>query len=135
MRVKLYHVTDAAAAEAISRDGFRDGEGHAGTASTWPRGVVVSNEPLTVYEGAPGDEVVEVAVPDSRPPAAEFLESVTGYRQWCVSADLLNKWPRRRLDAADVEALEADRVRQPGPSADLLAEFVRLRGNPFGDPE
>jgi len=130
--VKLFHVTDAATAKAISRDGFRDGEGHFDMAPAWPRGVVVSDEPLTVYEGARGDEVVEVVVPDSSPLAAELLESVEGYRQWRVSANLLNEWPRRRLDAADVEALEADRVRQPGPSADLLAEFVRLRGNPFG---
>jgi len=133
--VRLYHVTDAAAAEAIERNGFRDGEGDFGMAATWPLGVLVSDEPLSVYEGARGNEVVEVVVPDSMPVEAQFLDDMKGYRQWCVSAHVLNEWPRRRLDVTDVESLEADRVRQPGPSADLLAELVQVRGNPFGEAE
>jgi hypothetical protein len=70
--VRLYHVTDAAAAEAIECNGFRDGEGDFGMAATWPLGVLVSDEPLSVYEGARGNEVVEVVVPDSMPVEAQF---------------------------------------------------------------
>ena len=103
--------------------------------STRPVGVLVSDEPLSVYEGAPGDEVVEVVVPDRTPLDAELLDDAEGYREWCVSAQVLNEWPRRRLNTTDVEALEADRVRRPGRSADLLATLVRLRGNPFTETE
>ena len=71
--MKLYHVTDAAAAKAIEREGFKDGEGFFNMASTWPLGVLVSDEPLSVYEGARGDEVVEVVVPDGMPIEAGFL--------------------------------------------------------------
>jgi len=133
--VNVYYVTDAAAAEAIVRDGFRDGKGSLDVGPTWPPVVLVSDEPLSVHDGAPGDEVVEVVVPDSASLEAKVFENVRGYREWCVSAHVLNEWPRRRLNTTDVEALEADRVRRPGRSADLLATLVRLRGNPFTETE
>ena len=133
--VNLYHVTDAAAAEAIVRDGFRDGKASLGVAPTWPLGVLVNDEPLSVYDGASGDEVVEVLVPDSTPLDFERLDDAEGYHEWRLSAHVLNEWPRRRLNTTDVEALEADRVNRPGASADLLEALVRIKGDPFAETE
>ena len=103
--MNLYYVTDAAAAEASVRDGFRDGKGSLDVDPNWPHGVRVSDEPLSVYDGACGDEMVEVVVPDSSPLDAELFDEAEGHRQWCVSAHVLNEWPRRRLNTTDVEAL------------------------------
>ena len=133
--MNLYYVTDAAAAAAIVRDGFRDGKASLDVSPTWPLKVLVSDEPLSVYDGACGDEVVEVLLPDNTPRVSAPSDDAEGYREWCVSAHVLNEWPRRRLNTTDVEALEADRVRRPGRSADLLAALVRIRGNPFAETE
>ena len=133
--MKLYYVTDAAEAAALLRDGFRDADPKSGMTSTGLGGVLVNDEPLSVYEDARRNQLIEVVMPDSTPLENELLEDDKGYREWCVPAHMLNEWPWRRLDMTDVETLEAIRVRQLGPSADLLAELVRARGNPFGEDE
>jgi hypothetical protein len=117
--VKLYHVTDAAEADAIGRDGFRDAEGSFGPTSLWLLGVFVSDEPLAVAEG---DHVIEVVLPDSTPLEPHLVGQGEGYREWCVPAAVLNGCHRRRLDMAEVDAR----------SADLFEKFLRTRGDPFG---
>jgi len=133
--MKLYHVTDIAGADTVVRDGFRDEEGSFGIASIWLLGVFVSDEPLTVYETPDADHLIEVVLPDGTTLEHELPEDGKGYREWCLPAQLLNQWPRRRLDMADVEALETEQVGRPGRSADLLASLVQTRGNPFGKEE
>jgi hypothetical protein len=95
----------------------------------------VSDEPLIAYERAAADQLFEVILPDSTPLDKELPEDGRGYCEWCLPAHLLNQWPRRRLDMADVEALEAEQARRPGRSADLPAALVQERGNPFGPEE
>jgi hypothetical protein len=117
--VKVYHVAHTAAADEIMRHGFRDIETSVGTTPLWLAGVFVSDEPLAVTEG---DDVIEVVLPDSAPLENELIEADRGYREWCVPAAVLNQCPRRRLDMAEVDAR----------SADLFEEFLRTRGDPFG---
>jgi hypothetical protein len=59
--VTLYPTADAA--EAIMRDGFRDGEGSYGFVDFDLRGVFVSVLPADVNDGAKGDQVPEVVLP------------------------------------------------------------------------
>ena len=102
--MKLYHVTDSA--EAILRDGFRDGEGNYGLATTWLIGIFVSDEPLSVNEGAFGEQVLEVTLPDDAElHEYELIEYFKNYREWCVPAALLNGRQVRLLSHDEVEAL------------------------------
>jgi hypothetical protein len=61
--MRVYHRTDQA--DAIERDGFRDGEGTYMTTNVY-RGVWVSAPwPLDENEGACGDVVFELEIPES----------------------------------------------------------------------
>jgi hypothetical protein len=57
------------------RHGFRDIETSVGTTPLWLTGVFVSDEPLAVTEG---DDVIEVALPDSAPLENEVVEGERG---------------------------------------------------------
>ena len=59
--VILYHRTQAA--EQILSGGFRDGEGTYLTEQVW-RGVWLSDQPLDANEGAYGDTVLCVDIPE-----------------------------------------------------------------------
>jgi hypothetical protein len=59
--IKLYHRTTATAAKAIRAKGFRDGVGTYGMTQLF-RGVWLSNEPLTINEGAKGDTLLCVTL-------------------------------------------------------------------------
>jgi hypothetical protein len=69
--MKLYHRTDHA--EAILRDGFRDGEGSYLTANIY-RGVWFADSPLDENEGAWGSVVIEVDAGDSPLGEWEWVE-------------------------------------------------------------
>lgn len=106
--MQVFHTTYAA--EAILRDGFRDGHGSYGLALT---GVWVADTPLDINEGAHGDEVLEVTVPADVLTDYEVAEDGKGYREWCVPAALLNeRGALRLLTEAEVDALyEAESLR------------------------
>jgi hypothetical protein len=85
----LYHCTDAA--DAILRDGFQDGEGHYGFATLTLRGVFLSSVPFDVNEGATGDQILEVTLPDNLDlDRYELVQEGAPYREWCVPAAVLN---------------------------------------------
>lgn len=104
--MKLYHTTDAA--ETILANGFRDSSGSYGLTDAQERpfmltGVFVSNEILDVNEGATGDDVLELTLPDDFDlDYWELIEEGKPYREWCVPAELLNRFPRRLLTDEEI---------------------------------
>jgi hypothetical protein len=78
-----YHTTDQA--EAILRDGFHDGTGSYMFAGLTLTGVFVSRWPVDVNEGAKGEQVLEVALPDDLDLEPwEIAEEDRQVWEWCV---------------------------------------------------
>jgi len=99
--VFLYHRT--ASADAILREGFRDDEGSYGFGTITLRGVFLSNVPLDFNEGAKGDDLLAVEVPDDLDlDNFELVQEGAPYREWCVPADLLNTQCAVRLEETEV---------------------------------
>ncbi len=97
-----FHTTDAAA--AILRDGFRDSTGGYMLASLELTGVWLGDSPMTVNEGAKGDQVLRVEIPGYVDLADfELIEDGKPYREWCVPAALVN-------EHATVELIDVDLV-------------------------
>jgi hypothetical protein len=59
----LFHRTSQGAAQAIERNGFRDGTGIYMTDQEWT-GVWLSDRPVDANEAASGDTILRVAIPD-----------------------------------------------------------------------
>jgi len=87
--MKLWHHTFAA--QAILRDGFRDGKGTYLTVDRW-YGVWVSAEPLDENEGATGDTYLTVEVPEEIVAPYEWIEEGKGYREFLIPAEVLNQY-------------------------------------------
>jgi hypothetical protein len=87
----LYHRT--CHADAILSDGFRNGEGTYMTEQVW-RGVWLSDRPLDANEGADGDNVLFVEIPDDAVAEYEWIQDI-GYREFLVPAELVNRYPVR----------------------------------------
>jgi hypothetical protein len=103
--LRVFHRTSHA--DAIMRDGFRDGEGSYGTSQT-RHGVWVSDVPLDVNEGAVGDDVLAVEIPEALFVEHEWVqESSFGYREALIPAESLNAYRGsiRRLTDDDLAAL------------------------------
>lgn len=86
--MKVYHRTDHA--EAIQQDGFRDGTGTYMTKNTYT-GVWVSNVPLDANEGAVGEALMEVEIPEELFVRFEWVEDGKPYRESLIPATLLNE--------------------------------------------
>ena len=99
----LYHRTTAANAEQILRDGFRDGVGSFGTTREHS-GVWLSNVPLDINEGAEGDTLIRVELPEQAIADYEWIEDGKPYREWLIPAQLINK----QAKASIVEEDEGD---------------------------
>lgn len=88
---RLYHVTPHA--DAILREGFRDGEGSYGIAGTILRGVFLSDSPVGVEE-AQGD-TLSVDLPDDLAlDGYEIVEASAppGWRrEWIIPAAVINE--------------------------------------------
>ncbi|HEV2109219.1 MAG TPA: hypothetical protein VGR16_13230 [Thermomicrobiales bacterium] len=82
--MKLYHVTTLANARSILSTGFRDGTGKYGFLDYELSGVWLSDEPLTINEGAVGDAVLSVELDLSVDQLANF-EVID--RVGCVTLD------------------------------------------------
>jgi hypothetical protein len=97
-----YHRTDNA--ESILREGFRDGEGSYMVIGTTFSGVWLSNYPLECNEGAKGDQLLEITLPDDLDISDhEWAEEGKPYREWLVPAEVLTQHGRVRLLSADEE--------------------------------
>lgn len=102
----VYHRTDHA--EAIMREGFRDGSYMLSIGEQ--RGVFVSaDSPLDENEGACGDTVLVIEVPERLFVDYEWVQDI-GYREAMIPAAKLNACPRRALTADEEGTLGARRV-------------------------
>jgi hypothetical protein len=82
--------------ESILEGGFRDGEGTYLTANVY-RGVWVSNKPLDENEGAWGDYLLAMVIPEDVISDFEWVEEGKPYREFLVPADVLNRYRPPRL--------------------------------------
>jgi hypothetical protein len=101
-----YHTT--AAADVILRDGFRDATGFYMTTIELT-GVWIGDRPMDVNEGAKGDQVLRVELPDDVDlDDFEIIEDEKPYREWCVPAALINAHATVTLMSDDeLERMEA----------------------------
>ena len=96
----FYHRTKAA--EAILRDGFLDNNGLCGAYYAGIEGVFLSNMPLDCNEGAKGDQLLEIALPESVDISEfELIEEDKPYWEWCVPAEIINRSGKLRLLTED----------------------------------
>lgn len=101
----VYHRTSAAA--AIREGGLRDGEGTYMTGE-WHRGVFVSAPwPLDSNEGAVGEDVLELDVPEALFVEYEWVQDI-GYREALIPAALLNACPIRLVPEDELPDRWAD---------------------------
>jgi hypothetical protein len=87
----LYHRTHNV--DAVLCDGFRDGEGSYGMEDFTLRGVFLSDKPLSIHEGAGGDKLLEVTLPNDCCDFSyyELVEDGKPYREWCIPAEIINR--------------------------------------------
>jgi hypothetical protein len=98
----VYHRTDHAA--AILADGFEDGEGNYLTLNTH-RGVWVADFPLDVNDGAIGEHVLALEIPEEQLIEFEWVEEHKGYREFLVPASVLNGHVPALLAEAEIQAI------------------------------
>ena len=84
-----FHTTPAA--DVILREGFREATGSYGY--IYDRtGVWLGSRPMDINEGAKGDQVLRVELPDGIDlDDFESVEDGKPYREWCVPAKLINE--------------------------------------------
>jgi hypothetical protein len=95
--MKCYHNTFAA--EEILANGFKDATGYYLTA-TLHTGVWFADRPLDVNEGADGDVLLAIDIPENLFAEYEWVEEGKGYREALIPAALVNPYgPARIADA------------------------------------
>ncbi len=91
----VYHVTAKVSADAIEAEGFVDGEGTYLTQHV-RRGVWLSDDVLDISEGAWGDTVLELEIPENIVAQYEWIEEDKGFREFLVPADVVNRFGIKR---------------------------------------
>ena len=99
--MEVFHRTDAG--DEILSDGFRDGHGSYMTHNEYS-GVWLSNTPLDANEGAEGDQLLAVDIPEDVLTKYEWLEEGKQYREFLVPAEVVNSYGSARLLSEDEEA-------------------------------
>ena len=88
---------------SILDDGFRDGEGTYMT-GVIHRGVWVSNQPLDFGQGAKGNDLLTLDMPDDVLAEYEWIEDGKPYREFLIPADIVNSYgPPRPCDEDDYQ--------------------------------
>lgn len=92
----LYHTTDSA--EAILREGFRDGTSSYMLVGMTLTGVFLASRPVDGNEGAKGEQVIEVTLPDDLDLSRWAIEEEgLPVWEWCVPAEVVNRHGSLRL--------------------------------------
>jgi hypothetical protein len=87
--VRVFHTTYAA--KTILSEGFRDATGKYMTPDEYT-GVWVADRPVDVNEGASGNVVLCLDVPEVVLAKYEWIEDRKGYREFLVPAEALNRF-------------------------------------------
>jgi hypothetical protein len=99
--MKPYHRTSAS--EAILAHGFLDAEGYYLTTSLH-RGVWLSDRPLDDNEGADGEVLLRLEIPEEAVARHEWVEANKTYREFLVPAATVNAYgPPQVVDDEDIE--------------------------------
>jgi hypothetical protein len=107
----LYHRTTAANAEQILRDGFRDGVGTY-MLTREHSGVWLSDVPLDIDEGAEGDTLLRVELPEQVIADFEWIEEGKPYREWLIPAQRINEQAKDSIvDEDEGREFDLDRFR------------------------
>ena len=123
--MRFFHITSNANAEAILKEGFRDGTGHYLTDQEWT-GVWVSTEPFDGYD-ADAKTLFTIEIPEDVISEFEWVQPGMRLREFLVPAALLNSYgpPVMTGDYDDDEI-----VVNPDPEEDeLLIEWANERPN------
>ncbi len=91
----LYHTTYEA--KAILDQGFRDGKGTYLTDDCEFRGVWLADRPLDVNEGADGDGILVLDIPEEVIAEYEWIEEGKRYREFLVPAEIVNRYGPPRI--------------------------------------
>ncbi len=98
--MKFFHRTFAA--ETILSEGFRDSTGNYMTVEEHT-GVFISDFPLDINEGAKGNQLLMLEIPEGEVLPYEWEEEDKPYREFCVPAELLNRFGKPTLIDEDSE--------------------------------
>jgi hypothetical protein len=92
----LYHTTDSA--ETILQDGIRDGTGSYMLIGMTLTGVFLASRPVDGNEGARGDQLLEVTLPDDLDLSQWAIEEDgVPVWVWCVPAEVITRHGSLRL--------------------------------------
>src|SRR4030042_2341164 len=94
--MKLYHATTQESGNEILANGFRDAKGFYAT-SMWMKGIFLSNYPTDWNEGTKGDITLTVSIPLALIADCELITEGKSPREWCVPAEIVNRYPVRLL--------------------------------------
>ena len=89
--MRVFHRTRTRSAAVILKEGFRDGQGRYLTDRMWS-GVWVSDRPLDCYEGAEGDVLLALDIPEDVFGEYEWGEEFKTYRESLIPAATLNRF-------------------------------------------
>jgi hypothetical protein len=123
--VRAFHRT--AHAVAILRDGFRDTTATYLTAREWT-GVCLSDMPLDSNEGAEGDDLLAVEIPEDVFADHEWMEEGMGYREALIPAELVNRYPVEVVGEDEEDAITEERWRQRAREAGIPDAQTEARG-------
>ena len=87
--MNVYHNTFHA--PAILAEGFKDATDYYLTSQLWT-GVWVSDRPLDCNEGADGDTLLALDIPEEEIASFEWVEEDKPYREFLVPSDVLNRY-------------------------------------------
>lgn len=96
--MKLYHKTSAA--DSILAHGFKDSYGPYLTNEICG-GVWLSDRPLDVNEGADGDTLLFLEIPEDVVGKYEWIEDGKTYREFLVPAETVNRYGPVRVEKDD----------------------------------
>ncbi len=88
--MRLYHRT--ASGSLILEKGFRDTSGTYLTGEEH-EGVFLSDTPLDWNEGAKGEDLLSVEIPEKMISDYEWVQEGKPYREWLVPAAVVNSYP------------------------------------------
>ena len=99
--MRTFHRT--AHRDAILRGGFRDATGCYLTTREWT-GVWLADMPLDANEGAQGEDLVAVELPDEVFEKYEWVEEAKGYREALIPARIVNRYPVEAVRDEEADA-------------------------------
>lgn len=99
-RVRVFHRTSTENVQSILAAGFRDGEGRYMTDQVY-RGVWVSDRPLDENQGAVGDCLVLMIIPDAVFEEYEWVEEGKPHREALIPAAVLNQFGQPTISNED----------------------------------